>query len=71
MSTEKQTDLVDAVESSPAKAKAKPVKAKVSKAFSGCPDGQIDTQDFVEGDEIEGDLARAMVEAGFAKPAKG
>lgn len=56
----------DAAEAAP-----KPVKAEVTKAFSGVPDGKHDAVDYVPGDEITGDLAKAMSAAGFAKVVKG
>jgi len=52
--------------------KAKPEKiskAIVTKAFKGAPDGQLHPKSFDEGDDIEGDLAAAMVAAGYAKKA--
>lgn len=46
-------------------------KAVVTLPFSGCRDGELHPVPFVEGDEIEGELAGAMIAAGFAKPIKG
>ncbi len=64
------SDKDDAAAAKPA-APAKPVKAEVTKAFPGVPDGKHDAEDFEPGDEITGDLARAMIAAGFAKAIKG
>lgn len=41
--------------------------AKVIKPFKGCRDGELHPVDFAEGDTVEGELAEAMVAAGFAK----
>ena len=44
------------------------MKAKVTKQFDGCPDGELHPKQHVVGDVIEGDLAVAMVSAEFAEP---
>lgn len=54
-----------------ADAAPKPVHAEVIKPFAGVPDGKHDAVDFAEGDKITGDLARAMIAAGYAKAVKG
>lgn len=40
--------------------------AKVVKAFSGCPDGEIYPREFKPGDEVTGGLAAAAVREGWA-----
>lgn len=68
-----QADIVDAANAA-AVAGAVPApeatskKAIVTQPFAGCRDGELHPVDFAEGDEIEGDLASAMVAAGFADP---
>lgn len=42
------------------------MRAKVTKFFPGVKDGEIYPQDFLPGDEVEGDLAKTAVEAGNA-----
>lgn len=44
--------------------------ASVTSPFKGCPDGEVHPRAFNEGDVIEGNLARSMVEAKMAKPLK-
>lgn len=44
------------------------MKAKVTKAFMGVPDGSIYPIQFNPGDEVEGDLAREVIAAGWAAP---
>jgi len=41
--------------------------AKVLYRFRGCRDGERNVRTFNPGDTITGDLARGMVNAGFAK----
>lgn len=43
------------------------MKAIVTQAFHGCLDGDRAVRPFRPGDQIEGDLARAMVSAGKAR----
>jgi len=43
------------------------MEAKVVIAFRGMPDGGTQVQAYQPGDIITGDLARAMVEAGYAR----
>ena len=50
------------------------IKAKVTKAFDGVPDGAVYPKSWEPGDIVEGDLARVAVAEGWAKeekPAKG
>lgn len=42
------------------------MQATVLIEFKGCPDGDQRTRQFRVGDTITGDLASAMVDAGFA-----
>jgi hypothetical protein len=43
------------------------MKAKVTVPFKGCPDGTRYPKAFNVGDEVEGELAAAMVYAGYAE----
>lgn len=43
------------------------MKAKVTKAFPGVPDGEVQTREIAIGKEIAGDLARVAVEQGWAE----
>ena len=43
------------------------MKAKVTKAFPGLPDGAVKVVNFEVGDVVTGDLARVAVENGWAK----
>ena len=43
------------------------MKAIVTKAFRGVKDGEHASINFNPGDEITGELARAMVQAGYAR----
>ena len=47
------------------------MKAKVTHDFSGCPDGEAHPRQYRRDDVIEGDLARAMIAAGYAQAMKG
>jgi hypothetical protein len=42
------------------------MKAKVTKEFRGCPDGEVHPCDFAKGDVISGDLAAVAVAEGWA-----
>lgn len=41
--------------------------AKVTKAFSGAPDGEVHPREFKPGDEVLGALAAVAVSQGWAK----
>lgn len=47
------------------------MKAKVTHEFDGCADGEHYPRRFRRGDEIDGDLARSMTMAGYAKALEG
>lgn len=46
------------------------MKATVTREFKGCRDGEQHGRTFRPGEEIQGGLARAMVEAGYATEKK-